>query len=491
MARAAAEITYPHPRSLAAPVGAVRLRPPLIAIAVVLDIVAVSGAYALGLALRFDVGLFGEPLPLPHYWPMLFATLPIWILALALNGLYGFRPMTPVSDEMRKVFHVVNTATLAVVVWSFLLKEDVSRGWVIASWVSSLVVIGATRLALRKTIHFLRARGRMNAKVLIVGANEEGRTIYRALQRTRWLGLVPVGFLTTGNERPEELGSFDEISLLGGVKAAPEVVEATGASAVIVAGSAVRPDRIATLYRELKELPVDLTVSAGALNVSASRLAVEPLDGLAVFSLRQAQLPGPKAALKRSFDVLLALLAVIVGLPVFVAIAIAVRLSGPGPIFYRQTRIGLEGRPFRMYKFRSMFDGADSHHQHLQGDNEADGLLFKIRDDPRVTPAGRLLRRWALDELPQFFNVLRGDMSLVGPRPPLPLEVERYDEWLRGRLKVKPGITGLWQTNGRHELTFSDYARYDLFYVENWSIALDLYILWKTIPAILQRRGSY
>ena len=172
-------------------------------------------------------------------------------------------------------------------------------------------------------------------------------------------------------------------------------------------------------------------------------------------------------------------------------IAVLVRLSSPGPILFRQRRVGAQERGFTMLKFRTMVVNADAQRDGLAGLNEADGLLFKMRNDPRVTKVGRMLRRTSLDELPQLFNVLRGEMSLVGPRPALPEETTRYAELQRGRLRVKPGVTGLWQVNGRHDLAFEDYVRYDLFYVENWSLTMDLYILAKTIPALLTARGSY
>jgi exopolysaccharide biosynthesis polyprenyl glycosylphosphotransferase len=263
------------------------------------------------------------------------------------------------------------------------------------------------------------------------------------------------------------------------------------AGAVIVAGSAIRSDELLDLYRMLQALDVEVRVSAGLPELAASRVTVQPLDGLAVLSLRHNQLDGLQAAIKRGFDLAAASLLFVLVAPVLGAIAALVRLtSGPGVIF-RQVRVGEGGRPFVIYKFRTMVRDAEIRLDELRDRNQADGLLFKIDSDPRVTRAGRFLRRSGLDELPQLWNVIRGDMSLVGPRPPLPEEATRYDEWVRGRLRVKPGITGLWQVNGRHELSFADYVRYDLFYVENWSLALDLYVIARTPLALLSRRGSF
>jgi exopolysaccharide biosynthesis polyprenyl glycosylphosphotransferase len=220
-------------------------------------------------------------------------------------------------------------------------------------------------------------------------------------------------------------------------------------------------------------------------------VTVEPLDGLAVLSLRHNELSRQQTLLKRVFDVASASLLLIAAAPTIVMLAIIVRLTSRGPVIFRQTRTGEGGRPFTILKLRTMVVDAEDRLIDLRELNEADGLLFKMSHDPRITPVGRVLRRWGLDELPQLWNVLRGDMSLVGPRPPIPEETARYDEWIQGRLRVKPGITGLWQVNGRHALSFADYVRYDLFYVENWSLALDLFIVARTIPALLRRRGAY
>jgi lipopolysaccharide/colanic/teichoic acid biosynthesis glycosyltransferase len=198
-----------------------------------------------------------------------------------------------------------------------------------------------------------------------------------------------------------------------------------------------------------------------------------------------------QAALKRMFDVVVGTIVFVIALPVMGVVAMLVRLTSPGPALFRQERVGRGGKPFVMYKFRSMVNGAEELHEQLVRESGADFVLFKLREDPRVTPVGRVLRRWALDEVPQLWNVVRGDMSLVGPRPAQPGETARYSSRLRARLQVKPGLTGLWQVNGRHELPSADYFRYDLFYVENWSFGLDLYVIGKTVPALLARRGSY
>ena len=212
---------------------------------------------------------------------------------------------------------------------------------------------------------------------------------------------------------------------------------------------------------------------------------------MTALSLRPVRLTGTQAVVKRAFDVAVAGLGVLVLSPVMLVVAAAIRISSPGPALYRQTRVGHRGRPFTMLKFRTMKVGADTMVEDLRARHHVEDLMFKLADDPRVTPVGRILRRWSLDELPQLFNVIGGSMSLVGPRPPLPKEVTRYEDWQFDRLEVPPGISGLWQVSGRSDLSFDDCVRLDLFYIENWSLAYDLYILVKTVPVLVSRRGAY
>jgi exopolysaccharide biosynthesis polyprenyl glycosylphosphotransferase len=236
-------------------------------------------------------------------------------------------------------------------------------------------------------------------------------------------------------------------------------------------------------------MDVDLHLSTGLLGVAASRVAVQRFGDAPVLGLRRVELTGFQQTVKRAFDLVVAGLLLVALAPVIAACALAVRLDSPGPVLFRQRRVGRGGREFTMHKFRSMVPDAERHLAALVPRNQADGPLFKLRGDPRVTRVGRVLRAWSLDELPQLLDVLRGDMSLVGPRPPLRGEAANYGAWLPNRLRVKPGVTGLWQVSGRHQLSFEDYVRYDLFYVENWSLVMDLFIFLRTIPTVLRRSG--
>jgi len=236
---------------------------------------------------------------------------------------------------------------------------------------------------------------------------------------------------------------------------------------------------------------IDLVLAPALTDVAGPRIHTRPVAGLPLIHVEAPEFRGTRKLIKGFVDRALALVGLILALPVFAIIAIAVKLDSPGPVLFRQVRVGLGGREFNVYKFRTMVVDADKMLASLAEKNETDGLLFKMRNDPRVTRVGRVLRKWSLDELPQLLNVLRGDMSLVGPRPPLPSEVARYNGDVARRLLVKPGMTGLWQVSGRSDLSWEDGIRLDLYYVENWSLAVDLTILWKTIGAVLQRRGAY
>ena len=215
------------------------------------------------------------------------------------------------------------------------------------------------------------------------------------------------------------------------------------------------------------------------------------MGGLTALSLQPVRLSGGQVVAKFTFDIVMSALLLLLLSPLLIGIAIAVRLTSPGPVLYRQRRIGLRGKPFTMLKFRTMRAGTDRDVEALRAAHRVDDVMFKLRDDPRITRVGRWLRRFSLDELPQLFNVIKGDMSLVGPRPPLPEEVARYEDWHFDRLEVPPGITGLWQISGRADLTFDECVQLDVFYIENWSLTYELFILGKTIPVLLSQRGAY
>jgi exopolysaccharide biosynthesis polyprenyl glycosylphosphotransferase len=278
------------------------------------------------------------------------------------------------------------------------------------------------------------------------------------------------------------LGNLDDLGAL---------IAETAADCIFVASSAVRPEHIASVNKAARRRGIEVHITANVQEVLPTRISPQALGGLMAFSLRPVRLSGLQAVAKRTFDIVSSGVALVVFSPVFVLIAVVVKVTSEGPILFRQERVGYRGRPFTVLKFRTMVADAEERLEDLLDLNEATGPLFKMAHDPRVTRVGRFLRKTSLDELPQLVNVLRGDMTVVGPRPPLPREVAQYEEWQMARLEVRPGITGLWQVSGRSQLPFEDYVRLDLFYIENWSLAFDLFIIAKTIPTIVSRRGAH
>ncbi|GAB91348.1 sugar transferase, partial [Gordonia rhizosphera] len=279
------------------------------------------------------------------------------------------------------------------------------------------------------------------------------------------------------------LGTFDDVI---------QAVQKSDATTVAVTSAeALGHAAMQNLSWDLEGMDVDMLIAPGVNDVAGPRMMVRPVAGLPLLHIDKPRYEGANQFLKAAVDRMGAAVALLVLLPVFVVVATAIKVDSPGPVFYRATRVGLNNSGFRMWKFRSMAQGADSLRTSLQHRNEGAGILFKIRDDPRVTRVGAFIRRYSIDELPQLFNVLTGEMSLVGPRPPLPEEVGQYDGRVARRMLVKPGMTGLWQVSGRSDLSWEESVRLDLSYVENWSIMQDLVILWRTVKAVVAKEGAY
>jgi exopolysaccharide biosynthesis polyprenyl glycosylphosphotransferase len=412
----------------------------------------------------------------------------LWLALFANAGLYDARRLVNAADEFKLILQAVATGTVAATFAAFVLKVPAQRSWVLAAWVGCTLAVLTTRMVYRLILRAMRTSGTLVSRLLIVGAGREGRDLYRAVTRARWLGFQVVGFLD--DTRPLGPAAPGLPDVLGPTSSVREAVGTHRADAVLVAGGSVATETAERVYRDLQELPVDLHLSTGVLGVAASRVAVQRFDDIPVLGLQPAELTPWQKALKRAFDVVVAGALLVVLSPLLLACAVAVRISGPGPILFRQPRYGQDGAIFHLRKFRSMVVDAEDRQPALRAiRNEADGPLFKLHRDPRVTDVGRVLRAWSLDELPQLFDVLRGAMSLVGPRPFVTHEVDLADPWARTRLRVKPGVTGLWQVAGRHRLPFDDLVRYDLFYVENWSLAMDLFVLLRTIPAVFRQSG--
>jgi exopolysaccharide biosynthesis polyprenyl glycosylphosphotransferase len=375
---------------------------------------------------------------------------------------------------------------MGIVTLAFWAGSSFSRAWMALAWGLALLLALASRRMWHYAIGRARLRGSLAFRTLIVGTNGEASHLEEVMRGTSF-GYDPIGFVTTSHG----VSPSEGLPVLGSVEDLREVIRETSADCVYVASSDMDVNEVSHVAKAVRLEGVEVRVTATLPQVLSSRLSVQPLGGLMALSLRPVRLSGTQAAAKRVFDLLLGGVALLVTLPLWAALAVVIKLTSSGSVLFRQQRVGRRGRPFTILKFRTMRRDADRMREGLLDLNEADGPLFKLRDDPRVTRVGRWLRRWSLDELPQLVNVVRGEMSLVGPRPPLPEEVREYEEWQFDRLEVQPGITGLWQVSGRSDLSFDEYVRLDLFYIENWSLAYDLFIVAKTVPKLFSRRGAY
>jgi exopolysaccharide biosynthesis polyprenyl glycosylphosphotransferase len=411
----------------------------------------------------------------------------IWLALFAAVGLYDARRLVNGAEELRLVVQGVAIGTVAATFAAFVLEVPTQRSWVLAAWAGCTVAVLATRFAYRAILRTMRRSGILVSRLLIVGAGREGRNLCRAVRRASFLGFQVVGFLDDTVPAGPVAAGLPEV--LGPSSSLRQAVVEHQADAVLVAGGSVATETAERVYRDLQELPVDLHLSTGVLGVAASRMAVQRFDDVPVLGLRRAELTRWQRWLKRAFDLVVAGALVVALSPVLIACAVAVRVTSRGPVLFRQRRVGKDAQVFHMHKFRSMVVDAEARLHDLKARKETDGPIFKLQRDPRVTRVGRVLRAFSLDELPQLVDVLRGHMSLVGPRPLPVYEVDLSDPWARNRLRVRPGLTGLWQVSGRHRLPFDDLVRYDLFYVENWSLSMDLLILLRTIPAVLLRSG--
>jgi exopolysaccharide biosynthesis polyprenyl glycosylphosphotransferase len=390
------------------------------------------------------------------------------------------------AEEFRRIIVAISLIISATVMVSFWSKASFSRLWMLLSWGLGLVFALSVRRLWHWRVRRIRLEGKLTFRTLIVGANLEAERL-AATMRTRELGFEPVGFVAGGLDELR----LDDPRVLGPVAGIRELIRETKADCLFVASSAVTPEDVVQIMKARRLENVEVRFTANLPTVLSSRLAPQTIGGVMTLSVNVLQLTRFQAAAKRACDLVISALGLLALLPLFAVLAAAIKATSPGPVVFRQERIGLRGRPFTLLKFRTMVVGADQLLEDLRERNEADGPLFKLRQDPRVTRVGAVLRRYSIDELPQLWNVLKGEMSLVGPRPPLAGEVALYEEWQLDRLEVRPGITGLWQVSGRSELSFEDYVRLDLFYVENWSIAYDLFILSKTVPLLVSTRGAY
>jgi exopolysaccharide biosynthesis polyprenyl glycosylphosphotransferase len=412
-----------------------------------------------------------------------------WLGALGLAGGYDVRFIGTGSDEFRKVLNAGVSLTAAIAIFSYMVNIDLSRGYLLIALPLVTLCDLVARYALRKRLHGQRGTGRCMLSVVAVGHEPQVADLVTELRRDCYHGLTVVGACVA---QPAECIDVAGVPVYGGLDDVTAAVRDFSADAVaVLACPEMDGIRLRSLAWELEKTGTDLCVSPALLDVAGPRTTIRPTAGLTLLHVDHPQLSGLRILIKDLFDRCAAAAALILLSPVLAVVGLMIWLHDRGPAFFTQVRVGQDGRVFKIYKFRTMVVDAEERRAQLLAHNDTDGILFKLREDPRVTSIGAVLRRWSIDELPQLINVLLGQMSLVGPRPALPEEAARYADHVRRRLVVKPGVTGLWQVSGRSDLSWDESVRLDLRYVENWSFALDLQILWKTMWAMARGAGAY
>jgi exopolysaccharide biosynthesis polyprenyl glycosylphosphotransferase len=366
-------------------------------------------------------------------------------------------------------------------------------------WVCTIILFAVERFAYRRARIWLWRRGINIRHALVVGVGVAGQRIMKDIVERPELGYKLAGYVADSVDGPGSSSWRIPVRArngsgpqrLGNLKDVERIIGQQHLHEVIVALPATHHAQILQIIESCREYGLDFRLVPDLFEMRFNEVRIDALNGVPLIGVKDVALQGFNLYLKRVLDVMLALGGLIVAAIPMLIIALLVKAQSPGPVLFRQKRVGKGGHEFTCYKFRSMYKDAEQRLEDLRHLNEADGPIFKIRNDPRLTPIGRVLRRTSLDELPQMFNILRGDMSWVGPRPPTPEEVEKYSEWHRKRLDVTPGLTGLWQVSGRSDLSFEEMVKLDLYYGENWSLTVDMMIILKTIPAVLRREGAY
>jgi exopolysaccharide biosynthesis polyprenyl glycosylphosphotransferase len=455
-----------------------------------------------GLALAFVIAdlLFSESPVADHVRPtsemlLFLASLPVWIVVAKLYGLYEHdeeRTDHSTADDLVAVFHLITVGTWLIFIGGMITgfaRPELLR--LVFFWGLAIALVTLLRALARA---FCRRRIAYLQNTVIVGAGDVGQLIARKLLQHREYGINLVGFIDV--EPKERRGDLEHLTLLGPPERLPAIVRAFDVERVVVAFSNGSHEEMLTLIRSMKDLDVQVDIVPRLFEIVGPGVGIHTVEGIPLIGLPPLRLSRSSRLLKRTVDIIVSAIGLIALAPIFALIALWIKAGSPGPVWFRQTRVGIGDKSFQMYKFRTMSVDADDRkgevaHLNMHAQDGGDGRMFKIPDDPRTTKVGRVLRRYSLDELPQLINVLKGDMSLVGPRPLILDEDKQVAEWARKRLYLRPGITGLWQVLGRSDIGFEEMTKLDYLYVINWSLGGDLRLILKTIPAIFRARRAY
>lgn len=451
-----------------------------------LDALAIFGAFLLSYYVRVETSALpvADFIPFDRYLKLSAAITAVWLVIFALFGLYRLRSTRRGLNELGRILGAVLVGSLLVVALIFFGEVDYfSRFVILFGFFASLILVMLERSIVRLVQQRLFRYGIGVRRAVVVGTGGTAQVLAQELTRSR-RGYVILGFIEPGGRKPKA-------KVIGHLSDVPKLLKRLQPDEIIDAEPKLSDKQKLELVALAEDAHVDFRFSSNLTELATSRVDVTAVAGIPLMTLKPTPLDGWGRVAKRLCDLIGSLIALPFVLLLFPFIALAIKLDSRGPVVFAQQRIGKAGRPFRYYKFRSMVQGAERQLSKLRKYNEVSGPVFKMKDDPRVTRVGRFLRKTSLDELPQVFNILKGDMSLVGPRPPLPNEVTQYTREQRRRLAVKPGLTGPWQVSGRSDISFDEWVRLDIYYIQNWSLLLDLTILLKTVGVVLTRKGAY
>lgn len=466
--------------------------PLYIAVLLVNDRLGMALAFRLAYWVRFEFNLpifqlDGAASP-PFYSALMVALVPLWLLVFALSGVYQRKNLLGGTLEYSLIFRATTIGLLLVILAGFFEPEiTIARGWLLTAWALTFFLTSAGRFWLRRVVYLLRGKGYFLSRALLVGANAEGALLAEQFEQWKTSGLDLVGLVDGGRS-----GTHGGLPILGAFETLDRIVDEHGITELILATSALtRLQMLEVFERFGVSETVNLRLSSGLFEVITTGLEIKEIGFVPLVTVNKVRLKGADRALKLALDYAFAIPGLILISPFILLIAIAVKLESPGPVLFRRRVMGVNGKQFDAYKFRTMVTNGD---ELLAARPELQVELaenHKLKSDPRITRLGELLRRYSLDELPQLFNVLKREMSLVGPRMISPPEMAKYDKWGINLLTVHPGITGIWQVSGRSDVSYEERIRMDMHYVRNWSLWLDLQLLLQTLPAVLKGRGAY
>ncbi|MDD7835644.1 sugar transferase [Paenarthrobacter sp. AB444] len=453
---------------------------------------AVGGAYILRFGLESDSSVSDDSAN--YLWFSIALAIVWWLMLGAWNSRQS-RILGSGPDEYKRVAAASLWLFGLVAIISYVFRIETARGYVGIALPVGLAGLLLARWLLRQHLSLARQKGDSMSRLLLLGGPSAVAHLASSLHRAKHAGYLPVAAYTPGDQTSLAIEPESGLPILGhgsDTRSVLSAIETCAADAVAVsAGVQLHPHTLRQLGWELASRNVGLIMAPALTDIAGPRIHTQQVAGLPLVHVTTPTLEGGQRVAKRLFDIVVSGMLIILASPILAVVAVLVRIDSQGPVLFKQDRVGMEGRHFQMLKFRSMVVDAEALLPSLKDQNEGQGVLFKMKNDPRITRIGGILRRYSLDELPQLFNILGGSMSLVGPRPPLPREVEAYEQDVRRRLLVKPGLTGLWQVSGRSNLSWQDSVRLDLYYVENWSLAGDLVILLRTVRAVFQSTGAY